>query len=39
VIAEVASGESFTPPPGFEAVEERSFGAARFVLMTYESGA
>lgn len=35
VIAEVASDESFTPPPGFEGVEERSFGAARFVLMRF----
>jgi 16S rRNA (guanine966-N2)-methyltransferase len=39
VIAEVASGETFTPPPGFETVEERTFGAARFILMRFQTGA
>jgi len=35
VIAEVAADETFVPPPGFEAMGERSFGAARFVLMRF----
>ncbi len=34
-IAEVARGEVFVPPEGFALVAERSFGAARFVLMGY----
>jgi 16S rRNA (guanine966-N2)-methyltransferase len=41
VIVEVAAGEAFQPPAGFEPLAERSFGAARFVLMRYggEGGA
>jgi 16S rRNA (guanine966-N2)-methyltransferase len=35
VVAEVAAGEEFDPPEGFTAVVERTFGAARFVLMRY----
>jgi len=36
VVAEVAAGEKFTPPEGFALIDERSFGAARFVLMRYQ---
>ena len=32
-IVEVAAGEPFTPPEGFEAIEERRFSAARFVFL------
>jgi len=35
VIIEVADREEFVPPAGFEALAERSFGAARFVLMRF----
>lgn len=35
VIIEVGVKEEFTPPHGFEAISERAFGAARFVLMRF----
>lgn len=35
VIIEVGAKEDFTPPPGFTGITERSFGAARFVLMRF----
>ncbi len=34
-IVEVAAGEPFTPPEGFEAIEERRFSAARFVFLRW----
>ncbi len=39
VVVEVAAGEDFQPPEGFEPLSERGFGAARFVLMRYEGRA
>jgi 16S rRNA (guanine966-N2)-methyltransferase len=36
VIIEVGAKEAFDPPEGFTAIKERSFGAARFVLMRFE---
>lgn len=39
VVVEVAAGENFLPPAGFGLLAERSFGAARFVLMRYEGAA
>lgn len=33
VVAEVAAREPFTPPPGFEALDERSYGAARMIFL------
>jgi 16S rRNA (guanine966-N2)-methyltransferase len=38
-IIEVAAKEDFHPPAGFEAVSERSFGAARFVFMRFDAAA
>lgn len=38
VIIEVAAKEDFQPPAGFAPLSERSFGAARFVLMRYDGG-
>ena len=35
---ELAAGEDFTPPDGFEALDERRYGAARVVLLRYEGG-
>ncbi len=35
VIVEIGAKEPFIPPARFEPVTERSFGAARFVLMRY----
>ena len=35
-IAEVARGEEFVPPDGFALLAQRSFGAARFVLIRFE---
>lgn len=35
VVVEVAAREDFTPPDGFDAVKERSFGAARFVILRH----
>ncbi len=32
-IVEVAAREPFTPPDGFESIEERRFGAARLVFL------
>jgi 16S rRNA (guanine966-N2)-methyltransferase len=37
VIIEVGAKEDFAPPKGFTAIKERSFGAARFVLMRFKS--
>ncbi|MCZ6745299.1 MAG: RsmD family RNA methyltransferase, partial [Alphaproteobacteria bacterium] len=39
-IVEVAAGEPFTPPDGFEVLEERRFSAARLVFLRWrgESG-
>ena len=34
-IVEVAAGEPFTPPDGFELIEERRFGAARLVFLRW----
>lgn len=39
VIIEIAAKEDFTPPAGFTAITERSFGAARFVLMRFSGSA
>ena len=35
---EVAADEDFTPPEGFEELDERRYGAARIVLVRYGSG-
>ena len=35
VIAEVGAKESLAPPEGFAALDERTYGAAKFVLMRY----
>lgn len=35
VVAEVGEAEDFVPPGGLETVSERTFGAARFILMRY----
>jgi 16S rRNA (guanine966-N2)-methyltransferase len=35
---ELAAGEAFTPPDGFETVDERRYGAARVVLLRYGDG-
>lgn len=32
-VLEVSARESFTPPPGFEIVDERRYGKARFVFL------
>jgi 16S rRNA (guanine966-N2)-methyltransferase len=32
---ELAAGEAFAPPDGFEALDERRYGAARIVLLRY----
>jgi 16S rRNA (guanine966-N2)-methyltransferase len=37
VIAEIGAKESFAPPEGFSLLDERSYGAAKFVLMRYRS--
>lgn len=34
-IAETGAKESFAPPAGFEPLDERAYGAAKFVLMRY----
>jgi 16S rRNA (guanine966-N2)-methyltransferase len=34
-IVEVAAKEPFTPPDGFEVIEERRFGAGRFVFLRW----
>lgn len=34
-IVEVAAGEPFTPPDGFEVIEQRRFGAARLVFLLW----
>ena len=34
-IVEVAAKEDFTPPDGFEVLEERRFGAGRFVFLRW----
>lgn len=34
-IVEVAAKEPFTPPDGFEVIEERRFGAGRFVFLLW----
>jgi 16S rRNA (guanine966-N2)-methyltransferase len=39
VIIEVGAKEDFAPPAGFGVIEERRFGAARFVLMRFEGTA
>jgi 16S rRNA (guanine966-N2)-methyltransferase len=39
VIIEVGAKEDFAPPAGFVAIDERRFGAARFVLMRFEGTA
>ncbi|HTI87812.1 MAG TPA: 16S rRNA (guanine(966)-N(2))-methyltransferase RsmD [Alphaproteobacteria bacterium] len=36
-IVEVGAREDFTAPDGFEAIDERTYGAAKFVLMRYHS--
>lgn len=33
VIVEVAAREALDPPPGFMGIEERRYGAARFVVL------
>ncbi len=35
---ELAAGEDFIPPDGFEVLEERRYGAARVVLLRYPGG-
>jgi 16S rRNA (guanine966-N2)-methyltransferase len=30
---EVASNEDLAPPPGFEAIDERHYGAAKIVIL------
>lgn len=35
---ELAADEDFTPPEGFEELDERRYGAARIVLVRYGSG-
>ncbi len=34
-VVEVAAKETFSPPPGFTAIDERRYGAARFVFMRW----
>lgn len=36
-VVEVAAAEPFVPPPGFEAVEERVYGAAKLVFAIYRA--
>lgn len=38
-VVEVAAAEPFAPPAGFEAVDERTYGAARLVFLLYRSEA
>ena len=35
VIAEIGAKESFTAPEGFESLDERTYGAAKFVMMRW----
>lgn len=35
VMVEVAKAEPLNPPPGFEIIKEKSYGAARAVFLTY----
>lgn len=35
VVAEIGAKESLAPPEGFAALDERTYGAAKFVLMRY----
>jgi 16S rRNA (guanine966-N2)-methyltransferase len=37
VVIEVGAKETFEPPTGFTEIKERSFGAARFVIMAYKN--
>jgi len=38
VVVEVAADEAFTPPAGFEAVDERRHGAAKLVFLVFGAG-
>ncbi len=35
LIVEVAAKENFDPPPGFEVLDERTYGAARVIFLKY----
>jgi len=37
-VVEVAAGETFAPPAGFAAIDERRYGAARLVFLRREGG-
>lgn len=36
-VAEVAAREDFTPPPGFDVVDQRVYGAARLIFVVYRA--
>ena len=38
VVVELAARQDFTPPQGFAQLDERRYGAARFVFLRYEGG-